>query len=292
MTKQFFSRFLMGRKASSDKRGGQPRRRVGTWWRNKTVLIGVATVFIIGSGAGGTWLWQSGWIGKTADSAKWELIAASANIGLKVNEVLVTGRDETSRKRLLDAVRLVRGAPILAFDPSEVRERVEALPWIKKATVQRLLPDTVVVRIIERQPLALWQHDGQYSLIDHNGTVIVDADLKRFSNLLVVVGKDAPRHAAELIQMLGTQPSLMPLVKAAVWVGERRWNLTLNNEIDVRMPEQNPEAAWAQLAEYQNKHQVLTRDVEVLDLRLPGRLIVRKTAAPAAKAKRRPGQDT
>ncbi len=292
MTKQFFDRFLMGRKARSDKRGVQPRRRVGAWWRNKTVLSGVAAVFIVGSGAGGTWLWQNGWIGKTADSVKWELIAASAKIGLKVDEVLVTGRDETSRKRLLEAVRLVRGAPILAFDPSEVRERVEALPWIKTATVQRLLPDTVVVRIIERQPLALWQHDGQYFLIDHNGTIIVDANLKRFSNLLVVVGKDAPRHAAELIQMLGTQPSLMPLVKAAVWVGERRWNLTLNNEIDVRMPEQNPEAAWAQLAEYQNKHQVLTRDVEVLDLRLPGRLIVRKTAAPAPKTKRRPGQDT
>ena len=292
MTNQFLGRFLMGRSARNGNRGAQPRRRVGAWWRNKSMLSGVAAVLIVASGASGTWLWQSGWIEKTADSVKWKLIAASANIGLKVNEVLVTGRDETSRERLLEAVRLVRGAPILAFDPNQVRKRVEALPWIKSATVQRLLPDTVVVRIVERQPLALWQHDGQFSLIDHNGTIIVNANLKRFSNLLVVVGKGAPRHAAELIQMLGTQPSLMPLVKAAVWVGERRWNLTLNNEIDVRLPEQNSEAAWAQLAEYQNKHQVLTRDVEVLDLRLPGRLIVRKAAAPGPKAKRRPGQDT
>jgi cell division protein FtsQ len=78
-----------------------------------------------------------------------------------------------------------------------------------------------------------------------------------------------------------TQPELMVRVRAAVRVGGRRWNLRLDNGIDVRLPEDDPEQAWARLAEYERRHRILARDVRVLDLRLPDRLIVRKRQRPA-----------
>ena len=68
----------------------------------------------------------------------------------------------------------------------------------------------------------------------------------------------------------------MGMVKAAVRVGGRRWNLRLEGDIDVRLPELDTAAAWARLAEYEKTHRVLERDVQVLDLRQPDRLIVRK----------------
>ena len=125
--------------------------------------------------------------------------------------------------------------------------------------------------------MALWQHEGEFALIDVNGEIILRHDLKRFADLIVVVGEGARDHAAELLKILRSEPDLSILVKAAVWVSDRRWNLRMKGDIDVRLPELNPAAAWTRLAEYEKVHQVLERDVQLLDLRIPDRLIVRKT---------------
>jgi len=267
------------RKLSASK-SGQPRRRVVPLWRSP-VLIGVMAAGLLALTVAGAWrVHQSGWVPRVADQARWQMIAASARLGLKVDEVLVVGRRETTQRQLLNAVGLARGAPILAFNLEDAKKRVEKLPWIKSATVERLLPSTVLLTVEERQPLALWQNMDAFALIDTDGEVIMNNGLERFSDLVVVVGADAPAHAGELLKVLATQPELKALVKAAVRVGGRRWNLRLKNDIDVRLPEENPAAAWHRLAEYEKTHRVLERDVQILDLRLPDRLIVRKVPKP------------
>ena len=112
-----------------------------------------------------------------------------------------------------------------------------------------MLPDTLVVEIVERRPLALWQHDKKFALIDEEGQVIVRDDVGPFRDLMVVVGEDAPANATALVQMLASEPELMRRVKAAVRVGGRRWNLRLADGIDVKLPEDRPAGrpgtAWA-----------------------------------------------
>ncbi len=272
---------------------GKPRRRVGSVWRSRgmTVVLSVVLLGLLGGGA--WWSWKNGAVGQAVDGIKWRLIAASVEIGFRVDDVLVVSRKETARDDLLNAVRLVRGAPILAFDLDAARRRVEALPWIRRATVERMLPDTILVSVEERRPLALWQHRGRFALIDFDGDVIMRSGLDRFGDLLVVVGEGAPEHTAELLSTLGTEPELMKLVKAAVWVGGRRWNIRLEGDIDVRLPEENPASAWERLADYERRHRVLERDVQILDLRIPDRLIVRKAPGNAKETERKkPGQET
>ena len=258
----------------------RPRRRATPLWRTGWARAAAVALILSMATGGGWWLWSGGWLPRIAEQARWTLIAASAEAGLRVEEILVVGRHETSRGTLLDAVRLARGAPILAFDPEAAKRRIEALPWVRLATVRRMLPDTVLLGLVEREALALWQHKGRFALIDHEGTVIQDRGLDRFAGLLVVVGKDAPVHAAALLGMLATQPTLLARVTTAVRVGGRRWNLRLDLGIDVRLPEENPASAWARLAEYERTNRVLARDVEMLDLRLPDRLIVRRAPRP------------
>ena len=271
------------RKSKTSKRG-KPRPRVAPFWRSRR-LQGGLILLLAALAAGGGWrLWQSGWVPRTVEKAKWELIAASARVGFEVDEILVIGRSQTKQKDLLAAVKLARGAPILAFDLNAARKRVEALPWVKTASVERMLPNTVLLNIEERQPLALWQHKGVFALIDTDGEVILKTGLERYADLVVVVGADAPDHAAELLRTLATEPELMPWVKAAVRVGGRRWNLRLKGDIDVRLPEEDAASAWTRLAEYEKTHRVLERDVQILDLRLPDRLIVRR--APKSKKTR------
>lgn len=260
---------------------GLRRPRVGPLWRSRALRWGGALLLLLALAGGGWWSWQKGWLTVVLDHALAGAVGLSARVGFTVQEILVTGRYETTRDDLMDAVGLRRGSPMLTFDVNAARERVENLPWVREAAVERLLPDTILLRVVERQPLALWQNQGKFFLIDDSGKVIVDSGLQRFSDLLVVVGEDAPEHTVDLLGTLGTQPELMMLVRAAVRVGARRWNLRLENGIDVRLPEENAAKAWARLAEYERNYKILARDVSVLDLRIPDRLIVRRPDRPA-----------
>lgn len=216
------------------------------------------------------------------------LIGGTAALGLRVADIRVEGRATTDRATILAALGAGPGSPILAVDPVRAQRRLAALPWVSSALVERRLPDTLYVRLVERRPLALWQHDGKVQLIDGTGSVIPVSPLDRFAKLPLVVGSDAAPHAASLLAMLAKEPDLASRVTAAVRVGGRRWTLRIDGRIDVLLPADDDAAAWATLAHLERSSAILERQVEAIDLRLPDRLVVRlapqalpKAAAPA-----------
>lgn len=253
-----------------------PRRRAAPWWRwkwpRRSIIVSMAGGIVFF----GWWAWYQGWDARLFDTMRSESIKISARLHFRVREVLVDGRFETSCADLLRVTDLKVGTPIFSFDPIQTKARLEQLPWVHTATVRRLLPDTILIRIYERSAIALWQHKGRFLLIDEDGREIQEKNLKRFSNLLLVVGEDAPLYAADLLDTLRTQPQLMRRVKAAIRVGGRRWNLRMDNGIDVRLPETEAIVAWMRLADYERNHAVLARDIAIVDLRVPDRLILRR----------------
>lgn len=229
----------------------------------------------------------SGWAGRKLDALADGLARASVAFGLSVREVLVEGRTRSDPVRLLTAVGVARGDPIMAFDPQAARSRIAALPWVREATVERRLPWLIYLRIEERTPIALWQTDGRIAVIDETGEVIPGIAPEDFAGLTLVVGPDAPSHAAGLLHLLDSEPELRGQVVAAVRVGGRRWNLRFQGGTDVRLPETGAAEAWAQFARIEREHGVLQRDVDSIDLRLPDRLVVRtapEADPPAVKA--------
>ena len=265
--------FALKKKQKSQ--GVAPRPRVRPMWRRAWVAPLVAGV-VMGSFAGGSWwAYSSGNAAKGIEKVRWSAISATATMGFRVNEVMVSGRQQTEREILVKALNVARGAPILAFDIADAKRRVEALPWVRASTIERMLPDTILISIVEREPLALWQLDSKLHLIDAEGEVILNDGLENYSDLLMVVGNGAETEASALIALIGTEPALMQQVKAATWIGSRRWNVHLKGDIVVRLPEDDAQSAWTRLAEYHKNHRVLDKNVTVLDLRIPDRLIVK-----------------
>lgn len=217
-------------------------------------------------------------------------VDASASLGMRLQKLTVEGRDMTSREDLLAAVDADRGMPILAIDMAKARAEIEKLPWVKAARLERHLPDSVRIEIEERTPYALWQQEKRYFLVDRDGKPIIEVPEVDASaqSLPMIVGNDAPRHASALFAAIETNPDLAARVRAAVRVGERRWNLYLDsfeNGIAVRLPEDGFAAAWTRLGLLEKDHQILERDLEFIDLRLEDRLIVRVHKDPNAPAK-------
>jgi cell division protein FtsQ len=249
--------------------------------RRGPLLICGATLAAVAAFAGGLFeLHRSGRLEPVVEWAADHALAFSAQVGLVVSDIEVEGRAMTERDAILRAVGATRGTPLLAVNPAQAKAQLEALPWVRSAAVERRLPDTLYIRLAERQPLALWQRQGKLVLIDRDGVVITGERLDRFPGLIVVVGDDAPRRAAALLDMLASQPDIAGRVVAAVLVGGRRWNLQLDNAVTVQLPEDKPEAAWARLAELEHGSRLLARDVQIVDMRLPDRLVVRVTPEP------------
>jgi len=200
------------------------------------------------------------------------MLDGTARLGLVVTDVKVEGRETTDREAILTALGARPGTPILAMSPRRAKEQLETLPWVRSAVVERRLPDTLYVRLAERKPLALWQHGGKLELIDHEGAVIRVARLDRFAKLPMVVGEHAAGHAAELLDMLMTEPDLAARVSAAIRVGDRRWNLRIDNAIDVLLPAEAP-AALARRRDCPERWRHCAKDPEKLSV---GRAILER----------------
>lgn len=261
------------RKRAPAKKAGR-RRAPALLSRRQTSRLGLA-LGLLAMLSGTAWLWQSGWFHDQAARLVEGGYRLTAEAGLKVEDLQVTGRQRTGTEAILTAMAVKKGLPILRLDPEAVRAKLLALPWVKDAEVSRQLPDTVAVHLTERRPLAVWQLKGKFALIDGDGEVIPGMDVRSFAKLPLVVGDGAQQEAPRLLAMLHNEPALKRRVTAAVWVGSRRWQLQLDGGIDVHLPELDPAAAWTQLASIEREHGLLDRGVLTIDLRLPDRLLVR-----------------
>jgi cell division protein FtsQ len=262
--------------ASSAKRKRQTRRRVTPrWLRPVLYVLGTITVFA-GVGGGGYWAWNSGAAARLSTTVGAAMVDLSVRADLKIDDILVEGRTEVTKAQVLDAVGVRRGAPILGVDANAIRARLMKLGWVADATVERRLPGTLYIRLRERRAMAIWQRNGRFVLVDRGGVVIGSQGLDRYGHLKIVIGAAAPRHTPALLDMMATAPKLMARVRAAIWVGDRRWNLRLDNGIDIRLPEKDPQAAWAWLVALERDRQLLSHGITAIDLRIRSRLVVQR----------------
>ena len=269
----------MRRLTEAVRKSTRGRRSMTALWKRPWVIRGGAIIgFAMLVGAVG-WIGADGRLNDAYENARVGLVDISAAAGLVTSEVFVVGREKTPRRVLIDALDVTLGAPLLSFDAEAARRRIEAIGWVREAVVERRFPDTIFLRIEERDPLALWQKNGRLFVIDNDGVVIKGASPQNYALLPVIVGDDAPANAGLLLTVLASEPSLHQRVAVAVRVGGRRWNLRFDNGVDVELPEQNFSAAWRRLAEFERIHQLLARDITAIDLRLPDRLVVRPAEA-------------
>ena len=199
---------------------------------------------------------------------------ATAAAGLKINGIRISGQSETAELEVLQRLAIPEHGSLLTLDIDAARERVEQIPWVAEATLRKVYPDTLQVEIVERVPFALWQRDGNLALIDVEGTVLSDYVAPRYRHLPVLVGAGAQSEAAEIVALIGEFPTLHPRVRAATLVSGRRWNLTLDNDIVVMLPETDPVPALIQLEALDQSQQLLSRDIISVDLRLADRVVV------------------
>jgi cell division protein FtsQ len=296
---------------------GRPRPRIGalsasriSWfvqiWANRLGtfkaprLSGVAaSALFVGAGIA-YGVVKGGHVAMIVDALSDTRDAVADAAGFRVAAVSLSGAHHVSRDRILVAAGVTARTSLLFLDVKAARARLLAIPWIAEATVRKLYPDRLQIAVTEREPFALWQFGGNVSVISDDGPVITPFRDPAFAGLPLVVGKGAGLKAREFLALLDHHLAIREAVSAAVLVAERRWNLRLKSGLDVKLPEADVEQALDRLDRLDRDRQLLSRDLTVVDLRLPDRVTVRlsEDAAQAReqarkdKSGKRKGSDT
>lgn len=238
-------------------------------------LSRILTVTVVALAAGVLWMVVS-FFG-LPQAAGQEAAALAARSGFQVAKIEVQGLKRMDEMPVYTLALEEMDRSMLSVDLTALRKRVMTLGWVQDARVTRRLPNTLVIDIVERDPVAVWQHGGKLSLIDVNGVELQAVDGRSMPDLPLVVGPDANRETKALQQLMEAAPALKPLLAGATWVGNRRWDLRFQSGETLALPEGDGAAAAAlmKFAQLDGVNRLLGRGIVRFDMRDPSRFVLR-----------------
>ncbi len=213
------------------------------------------------------------------------LISCLGKCGFQIEDVFIEGRQHTGPDVLAQVINAQRGQPIFAHDLDHLKEKLEKIDWIKGVHIQRRLPDQLYIKITERLPIAIWQHQKTQYLVDRDGVVIHNVKLDQFQQLPLVIGPDAPMHTPKILTLLEKFPKIRERIKALTRVRQRRWDLTFKDSILIKLSEEKPEESLARLSLLIEQGKINAGDVSMVDLRNPKQIVLRLSPEAAVRIK-------
>ena len=214
--------------------------------------------------------------------------------GLRVTNVQITGLQHMDQN---EVYRIAFDQPSLAMplvDLGAIRQRlIERGGWIADAHVSRRLPDTLVVHIVESEPAAVWQNNGRLALISNTGMLLQPVSADAMPDLPLVIGPHANEQESSYRSLLAAAPALRPQVRAANWIGNRRWNLVFESGEVLQLPEGDEAAqrALARFARMDGSAPLLGRGWAGFDMRDASKLVARRPGTSATRAIADPARD-
>ena len=183
-----------GRRATGAARGHRRKLR----WKSSTTTV-CAALFGIASFVGlHALLGQTPAATEPPLSALAQLDRLAWRMGLGLDQVEISGHRFASDADILDAVDLANVHSFVSFDTAAIRARIERLPWVATAAIERRLPNQVAIHIKERAPFAVWRRGPRDVLIDRTGRQLSIIARGAAADLPRIEGEQAPDDAAQI----------------------------------------------------------------------------------------------
>ncbi|HEY1630120.1 MAG TPA: FtsQ-type POTRA domain-containing protein [Rhizomicrobium sp.] len=220
-------------------------------------------------------LFVGGAVGRAVKSLDDGVDAVVADAGFGIANLDIAGNRRTSKDTILAVLNIGKDQTTLSYDIHAAQARLARLPWVATASVRRRYPDALAVTLTEKHPFALWRTADSLFVIDRDGHVIARTNGLEFRKLPRFMG-EAPAGGQELIAAIAIHRAVHARVWAMRRMGDRRWDLILDDQVVVQLPEEGWQAQLDELEHLLIDTGVLERDVEEIDLREPDNYFVRR----------------
>ncbi len=197
---------------------------------------------------------------------------------------------EGAAPELAEAIRarLKLNLPQSSFDLDldGARARIEALDAVATAELRVRSGGVLQVLITERVPALVWREGDRIEMLDATGARVAGLSARDDRpDLPLIAGEGADRAAAEALELFTIAQGITPRLRGLVRVGDRRWDLVLDRNQKIMLPEQNAPAALERLIALDKAEDLLARDILTVDLRNEQRPVLR--LSPYAMSERR-----
>ena len=153
----------------------------------------------------------------------------------------------------------------------EINARIMATPGVRKAATRRLPSGNLSIRVQLYQAVAQWTDGTSYYPLSADGTIVNKPTDTRNPNTVVFRG-EVPNDISEITN---TAHNLVGDLDYLEFIENRRWNLNTTGGITIMLPEKNPENAVASLITLNKNHQILSKDIKLIDMRDSSRILVK-----------------
>lgn len=255
------------------------------------VVKGIPTLLVLGAAV--LWLSQE----PNRQAVIGQLTRLRAEFEARPEFRVSLARVEGASDDLAEAVRtkLALALPMSSFDIDleAARDRIEALDAVKKADLRVRSGGVLQVVITERMPVAIWRTEDGLTLVDETGRRVAGLVSRTDRpDLPLIAGEGADLATPEALDLIAAAGPLSPRMRGLVRVGDRRWDLVLDRDQRVLLPEDNPVQALERLLALDQAQDLMNRDILTVDLRLDRRPTLRLTPNALAETRRAQGLET
>lgn len=199
-----------------------------------------------------------------------------------VNLIAVEGASPVLSEAIRVGMALNLPQSSFDIDLEATRARIETFDAVKRADL-RILPGGVLqVNVTEREPALVWRAPDGVWLIDADGNRVAAISARTLrGDLPLIAGRGADLAAPEALQVVQAAGPLTPRLRGLIRMGERRWDVILDRDQRIQLPEDNPVRGLERLIALDQAESILARDITMVDLRHGRRTTLRLTAEAA-----------
>ena len=206
-------------------------------------------------------------------------------LDIKLKNIKILGIENTKPTEVINILSVLKETSFYNIDLHEISAQINNIDWIKKSELRKIYPSTLVVKVYEHNPIAIWFNNGNKFLVDDESQIIKELNPNNFKNLKVIAGPNALEDIPEVISMIRNYPEFEKKIKSLLRVGDRRWTVRLHNGITIHLPETNVANAIEEIEQLDSKHALLSRYVDIIDMRLPDRIDIMPSGVAVSRSK-------
>lgn len=197
----------------------------------------------------------------------------SSFMGLNVQKVVIEGDNFINSETIIADLNLTNKF-IFGVGLDKIRDIFVENPWSEDVWVMRSIPGKISIKIKEKKPVAVFVDNNEKWVVDSNGFFIVKDEIGIFTALIKIKGEGALKRIDDLFSIVNSEPLISKLVTGATLIGNRRWNISLSNNTEIKLPEEDPLDAWKYVVSLQQKKAILTNTAKIIDLRVKGKIFI------------------
>ena len=196
------------------------------------------------------------------------------NNGFKIKNILIIGTHNLSQDYVINIINTQNHINILNVNLHTIYDKIIQNSWVEETYVERILPDTIKIKVLEKKPIAIWQNQNGNKLITVNGDVIYHANINKFKNSFPIIkGEKSKENISSILKILETNKNFAKNIWSLTFINQRRWDLHFNQGLIVRLPSQDVIKAWEKIIKLQTNYNILNLRLTEIDLRNPEQIL-------------------